>query len=228
MLTNGGRVREYWLGYRATDWKRIAEAHDKGAHYHNHSVIVFHRFSKPIAAPIHFIYDEPYVAPVSMLVALLCKRCDRPELAILHSEPGVLAPEIIDYQCREHVGSRRTYNGSLRKQFPYAYVSFCAMRQRCWNPNATGYENYGGRGITICERWAAKDGFARFVEDLGERPWEHSIDRINVDGNYEPGNCRWATDEMQAMNKRTTEECEKFTKDLLSGLMNEETAEHVW
>lgn len=75
------------------------------------------------------------------------------------------------------------------------------MRSRCRNPNATGYEHYGGRGITICERW---DDIENFIEDMGEKPTpEHSIDRIDVDGNYEPDNCRWATPSEQQKNKRS-------------------------
>lgn len=74
------------------------------------------------------------------------------------------------------------------------------MIQRCTNPNRTGYESYGGAGITVCERWRT---FANFLEDMGERPIGYtSIDRIDNTKGYEPGNCRWATDEMQHTNQR--------------------------
>ncbi len=80
------------------------------------------------------------------------------------------------------------------------YNSWCAMIQRCTNPRAPSYPRYGGRGIKICDRW--RDSFESFLADMGERPARMTLDRYpNNDGNYEPGNCRWATRADQNRNR---------------------------
>lgn len=80
------------------------------------------------------------------------------------------------------------------------YRIWSAMKSRCSNPNHSDYHLYGGRGVKVCERW--QSSFEAFLEDMGVKPEGLSIDRINSDGNYEPGNCRWATDEEQGQNTR--------------------------
>ena len=87
------------------------------------------------------------------------------------------------------------------QRYSRTYESWHAMKQRCNNSNSPNYKDYGGRGITFCDRW--KD-FRNFYEDMGDRPDNQSLDRINNDGNYEPDNCEWATHIEQAHNKTVT------------------------
>lgn len=82
------------------------------------------------------------------------------------------------------------------------YTRWADMKQRCLNPNNHAYENYGGRGITVCDRWVT---FENFYADMGDPPPGLSLDRFDNDGNYEPGNCRWATPEEQIANQRVSD-----------------------
>jgi len=97
---------------------------------------------------------------------------------------------------------KRFLHGHNRNAPTPTYMSWNAMRTRCVNPSHVAYKHYGGRGITVCERW---NDFSLFLADMGERPENTSIDRIDVNGNYEPGNCRWADAKTQARNKRKSQ-----------------------
>jgi len=91
--------------------------------------------------------------------------------------------------------------------------TWMSMRDRCRNPKAAHYDCYGGRGITVCERWI--NSFENFYEDMGPRPSSrHSIDRIDVNGHYEPGNCRWATIAEQRRNTRTNTIVQYLGRDM--------------
>lgn len=104
------------------------------------------------------------------------------------------------------------------------YNIWRSMKARCYKPYSSRYSHYGGRGIKVCERWLGDCGFEHFIEDMGCRPsTRHTIDRINLDGDYSPKNCRWATYTEQNRNRTNTlfvvfdnkkfsvpEICEKF------------------
>jgi hypothetical protein len=84
--------------------------------------------------------------------------------------------------------------------------TYGSMHARCYNQNDRCYDRYGGRGIKVCERWSrgqspAGQGFWNFVDDMGEKPANTTLDRVNNDGDYAPENCRWASPETQATNR---------------------------
>lgn len=93
------------------------------------------------------------------------------------------------------------------------YTTWRSMIQRCRNPHSTRFKNYGGRGIAVCERWLK---FENFYADMGAKPSrDHSLDRIDNDGNYEPGNCRWATRQEQARGCRKYITCAGITRSVV-------------
>lgn len=100
---------------------------------------------------------------------------------------------------------RKVYLSKLRRQYSIQVKSevsvWNGMKSRCRNKRDRIYKHYGGRGIKVCDRWL--NSFDAFIEDMGRRPSKkHSIDRIDVNGDYEPSNCRWTTQKEQARNTR--------------------------
>jgi len=85
------------------------------------------------------------------------------------------------------------------------YRAWIEMRRRCTNPKRENFKHYGGRGITVCARWMKS--FEAFCADMGKRPGRgYSLDRIDVNGDYEPGNCQWSTQSEQIQNQRRYQE----------------------
>jgi hypothetical protein len=91
-------------------------------------------------------------------------------------------------------------HGSRKKGVSPTYSSWLSMKHRCTYPSGNRWKHYGGRGITVCNRWLT---FANFLIDMGERPPNKTLDRWpDKNGNYEPSNCRWATQREQRLNQR--------------------------
>ncbi len=93
---------------------------------------------------------------------------------------------------------------SRKGSWSRTYYSWAAMVQRCVNPARNNWQNYGGRGITVCDRWLV---FANFLADMGERPAGTSIEREDTDKGYAPGNCTWASCTAQNRNRRNSKLC---------------------
>lgn len=133
-----------------------------------------------------------------------CPQCNE----IKHIENG----RTLCASCRKNKNWHRTKaSEGLTIKYPKEYTRYKGMKGRCYNKNNPKFKNYGARGIKVSDRWLGPDGFKHFLEDMGTIPSpECSIDRINVNGDYCPENCRWANSHTQANNKTIEKKYSNF------------------
>ena len=143
-----------------------------------------------------------------------CGKICNPSSGALHQGAtrscGCLHKESAARNGRNGKSSRTTHGMSYSPE----YKSWAGAVQRCTNPNCTGYEFYGGRGITVCSQWL--HSFEQFFKDMGVRPKGTSLDRIDVNGDYKPSNCKWATQKEQNYNTRRKRAEDFSDKELMN------------
>ena len=148
---------------------------------------------------------EPYIWKTRKYRKFLCKcdcgnevevRLDKLKKGLTKS-CGCYNLELIS---QPHKPTKLIHNHTTGGKPTGEFYSWWGMKQRCNNPNTKHYKYYGGRGITVCDRWL--NSFQNFLDDMGPRPKDKTLDRKDCDGNYEPSNCRWADKETQMKNRK--------------------------
>lgn len=149
---------------------------------------------------------EPYKSPSGRFYVMWNCRCScGKELKIRSS--SITSNSSFSKSCgclsAELTKKRATIHGKSNTR---EYTSYQAMVKRCNNKNDPSYHHYGGRGITVCDNWLGDNGFKNFLIDMGGRPKDYTLDRINSNGNYEFENCRWASRTTQQRNRASKKE----------------------
>lgn len=158
------------------------------------TVLIGSRFGRLIISKEFSVINE-HLRRINMLTCL----CDCGTIKDIN-KVSVTSSRTKSCGClsKEKLSARRKVHGDREKR---EYGIWQHIKARCFNPNHRGYKDYGGRGITMCDRW--KNSYLDFISDIGYSPSpRHSVDRVRNEGNYEPSNCIWRTQKEQANNTR--------------------------